>query len=1286
MKPIVFFTDAGKDGDDLLATVHSILQAKSAGVIPVETPIHLVTTDEIPCDNKGVQHPEGQYGLRALYLSMELAKLQQQLTLPPEAFPTIIVGSKTTYYSFDEEKQKFYHHETDSFAFYPNEEVEQYYAKSDADKSLCLLGDSTSWVEKLQKTVPEGAALVSIAAFDAVSDFITTIPAEQQNNFSLTTMGYNRSYSHSEYESKIANPRFPYNARITDPHKAPQAIINIMKLNGLHVVSETTRTLPQYNSKTWLASFSEIMARAYPLHAAQYSESLLSGIVAFLKHSKYHAFWPHDVVCSLAVLLELGQWEKLGLPKLKKEMLFTSVENTPAQQLSLRMVGSTGVLIDATVEAQEKDVKLGTEQQFFTYGKELDNIFFTSLLHFLAIEALPVEKKKALVSLQTSYKTILQLKARLFELKNTANSEPEPLEALEKEIKSLWTLASLKELQSQLALIMQDELLSEDTQYLLGQENAECSIARFTTQQAKGLHDFIGALITWGEYLDDKSMLNDDLLKWIKDLAEFIQKMKFALTESTVASLQKALQQVSPEKKFSPLTTALLNDCRKMFLYTDRVRELLKEKDILGVEFKRTGNSMLYAISALSGHLTIPFPRGIFGMTEQYKALLSLSAQKPSYKEAFLLHLAIHDAGKGDVIKNAVRMNKQGIYYVIIDNKCYQLESNGEVQEVDDEEFNQAKEHVDHDAALEVYAIAGSKLKSCSRTEFLIWGGPTTEIKDRETFAVCDELISLCNETNIAQIVQGEIPFIGVKKGLDLFFKAYQQDPEKAKLIFAHHCYDIFGAAPLDSYASITGGFSPEIHIKINLLYETLLEVAEEGLGEKASSEAYHRYRQKLAQAIPEIAVQENAQEPALLAKTRLAQMLRCHLFKTAINVQTKQQTISEHGIYDAHTRLFVRSIEAAVNKLPKSIQDELIEFLNRNTYETDKPAVMVMYGPKLLLTATTGAEFAPVEPTDEQVIVARLIPMLTLYHDLYALQASKLQESSASYGVIDVNELTLILQRVFLLYQKASAEEKNNFASLLFTLQEKGLAKEFLAKLGDSKLLQDETQQRLKLTEVVAMFDLPFKVTEAGLVTNILKPTNETAPEPTIMPPANSLMPPVNHSTDTALSDNVEMGKKKPASNQLSDIIAAIEKGKSKTEKQKILLDEVKARQLSIDEFSSLYNAIKEITALNEHRNPRFDSFFGIKNTTSWRNTLAEFRKRALNTLRVEVTELPDIQTQLTALKKARTLPLFCEHRNNSIFKGAWGRTTSASILDRYIELTEEEIRNQNNTLRSSL
>lgn len=102
MVQIVFFTDPGKDGDDLLATVHVIMQAKAAGIIDPLTPIKLITTDEIPCNQYGVQDPNGKYGLRALYLQMHIEQLQKQLNLPKGNLPEVIAGPVTSYYSYNE--------------------------------------------------------------------------------------------------------------------------------------------------------------------------------------------------------------------------------------------------------------------------------------------------------------------------------------------------------------------------------------------------------------------------------------------------------------------------------------------------------------------------------------------------------------------------------------------------------------------------------------------------------------------------------------------------------------------------------------------------------------------------------------------------------------------------------------------------------------------------------------------------------------------------------------------------------------------------------------------------------------------------------------------------------------------------------------------------------------------------------------------------------------------------------------------------------------------------------
>ena len=44
---------------------------------------------------------------------------------------------------------------------------------------------------------------------------------------------------------------------------------------------------------------------------------------------------------------------------------------------------------------------------------------------------------------------------------------------------------------------------------------------------------------------------------------------------------------------------------------------------------------------------------------------------------------------------------------------------------------------------------------------------------------------------------------------------------------------------------------------------------------------------------------------------------------------------------------------------------------------------------------------------------------------------------------------------------------------------------------------------------------------------------------------------------------------------------------------------------------------------------------------------------------------ELTTKDEQLVLLEAAKKLPLFCEHRNNFIIQGAWGRTHSVKLIE---------------------
>lgn len=1251
MKPVIFFTDAAKDGDDLLATVHLILQAKAAGIIHKDTPVKVVICDEIPCDANGKQNPQGKYGLRALYLYKILETLKQQLDLPTDAYPEIIMGPVTSYYSYDEEKKKYYNKSSESEAFYAGEEVEHYYADQPAPES-CLLNNIDTphvWIEKLNKVTTDGATLVNIAAFNGVADFLSQLTEEQRHTFTLLNMGYNLPYSkNAELQAKIQDPKtLPYNARSTDPTKAVQAIKEMVKVTNFHTVSGTTRTLPKYDQNSWLSSFTEIMSRAYLLHTLQHSVDLLSPIVEFIKHSNYKGFWPHDVVPSLMMVIEQGAWGSMDLPPLKKEMLFTQIERVAATNLQVRMVNNTGVLIDSTptseIRSDLEDQPIGHRAQHFTYGKEIDVVFFTSLLHFIALQALPKEQQDAQRGLLNHYRIILRLKSNLYDLKQDPETNKEQILQLEQHVKSAWATVSFMELQQQLS-ILSIENLKDEVQYVLGSQSNTFSLHQFTPAQAKSLNLLIADILDWSTEKEvNKTLLNENMLQWIKAVAEYMQVTKKPLSDAMLNDLREALKKVTPTTNLTPLTAALFYRLRVEALPTDTALNLLKQNGVLGVEFKRTGNSSIYAELSVGGNLAIIFPKGSNGISEEFKNLLTLKNHSEENKLAFKLHLAIHDAGKGDVIKNAVKMNKEGTYFVRLpDNTYYQLNS-GIVELSDEQHFKEATAHVDHDLALQVYGLMGGLVNKCSPTEFLIWDGISPDNVDKKAIRICDELITLCNELNIAQTIQGEIPFAGIKNGLDLFFAAFKRDPKMAELVFAHHCFDIYGAAPLDSFSSISAG-QPEVQLKIELLYKTLVSVAQDCDNLEPSKTAFQLYRKKLAAAIPEILpIESNPEnEQQIIAITRVAQMLRCHLFKVKTDTKTKHMTVAEDGVYDQRTRLFVESIKESFNLLEQSEQQHLIEILNRNDDAENKAAAMVMYGPKLFLTATTGTEFAPQDPTDKAIIAERLAPMLRLYTKLYNLQS----QPSSKYSVIEIAELALIVERAFTYYKEATREQKETFANLLFTLQATGKAKDFLSKLPPladtkNKSAQEQfacIQEALKTADVSFEFPEPAPVL---VIAPLVKPEEGTPSDPV-------------YEILQEICDNRSI--------------------LNKLELQTLLQTEVQNADLTIDQYNDLYLNIKNIPELNAHSNPHLDWFFGINNTTSWSNTLKVLRDQSLEKLFAELDHLESDEEKLSLLETAKNLPLFCEHRNNFVIQGAWGKTNSVKL----IEDKEDEILGQ--------
>ncbi len=112
-----------------------------------------------------------------------------------------------------------------------------------------------------------------------------------------------------------------------------------------------------------------------------------------------------------------------------------------------------------------------------------------------------------------------------------------------------------------------------------------------------------------------------------------------------------------------------------------------------------------------------------------------------------------------------------------------------------------------------------------------------------------------------------------------------------------------------------------------------------------------------------------------------------------------------------------------------------------------------------------------------------------------------------------------------------------------------------------------------------------------------------------------------------------------------------------------------INSDELTITQKAALFAHFKDRVELNRHRNPQLDDFFGIKNTTSWRETWKEIRDDAKQKLFTEVDHLSTPKEKQEALNWARSQPLFCDHRNNTILKGAFGRTQAMIDIDEKVQ-----------------
>ncbi|MGB6976987.1 MAG: hypothetical protein WBE18_06005, partial [Gammaproteobacteria bacterium] len=136
---------------------------------------------------------------------------------------------------------------------------------------------------------------------------------------------------------------------------------------------------------------------------------------------------------------------------------------------------------------------------------------------------------------------------------------------------------------------------------------------------------------------------------------------------------------------------------------------------------------------------------------------------------------------------------------------------------------------------------------------------------------------------------------------------------------------------------------------------------------------------------------------------------------------------------------------------------------------------------------------------------------------------------------------------------------------------------------------------------------------------------------------------------------------------------VAITDQQPNKSERLEIFKKTLLHPNLPIQEMSILFDAFKSNERLNTHTNPFRDTFFGIKNTASWRDTWKELRDTAKQKLFDAVDKLTDTRDKMALLNWAEEQPLFCEHRNNSILCGAWGRTQAVRDIQEKFDQIEK-------------
>lgn len=112
-----------------------------------------------------------------------------------------------------------------------------------------------------------------------------------------------------------------------------------------------------------------------------------------------------------------------------------------------------------------------------------------------------------------------------------------------------------------------------------------------------------------------------------------------------------------------------------------------------------------------------------------------------------------------------------------------------------------------------------------------------------------------------------------------------------------------------------------------------------------------------------------------------------------------------------------------------------------------------------------------------------------------------------------------------------------------------------------------------------------------------------------------------------------------------------------------KKLIDEAN----SVSEFQYIFDIA--CVCVNQHQNTRWDSFWGIQNTSSLREIITIIRDKALTHLFTTAPSENSLDERILHFTSASKMSLFNKHKNNFKITGAFGRTHALKVIDDEID-----------------